>query len=127
MKTMCNQPKKWTRKDMQNFSEIISRDVQYVAVDLISDDFAHWQQCGFTVAFCFSRHWLSWAGSEASHVHRCVEQFLINQYGRQSGPANTRQWNKYISLEQNLEWIVMRDPRVLSLALLCISYKNDTF
>lgn len=117
----------WTQADLRHFAANAGRDTQYVVVELDPGEFAHWHRCGFVVAVCFSRQWLAWANSQACHTLKCLEQFLLNHYGKPTGPADTRPWNRYVSLAESVEWIVMRDPRVLTLALLSITPNDTTF
>lgn len=83
-----------------------------------------WYQYGYRAAFCFSRRQLSWKETEASQVYSSVKKMFTGSFGEPRGPASGREWNQYVSLADSEEWIVVRNPALITLALLTVDLRE---
>lgn len=85
----------------------------------------YWYQQGFRAGFCFNRQSLGWSSSEAAKVFTGVVDLYTKSFGDPIGPAETRMWNRYISLADEETWIVVKNPALITLALMTVDlYEN---
>jgi hypothetical protein len=95
--------------------------------DPADKDLDFWQQLGYRAGFVFNRANLSWSRSDACAMYGEVLRYFENTLGPIGHrPAGQRPWNRYVSLVDQREWIVVCNPALITLALLAANIEQQT-
>jgi hypothetical protein len=111
-----------TRHEFRNSLHCVTNSKGWGCFEFDPEDreLDRWYQQGYRAAFCFSRRATAWKDSDASRMFAGVKQRYTEQFGEPRGPASDREWNLYVSLADGEEWIVVRNPALITLALLSV-------
>ena len=115
-----------TRHEFRNWLHCVNNPEGWgcFEFDPADGELRQWYQYGYRAAFCFSRRATAWKESEASRVFAGVRKMFTDSFGEPRGPASDREWNQYVSLADGEEWIVVRNPSLITLALLTVDLRE---
>lgn len=95
-----------------------------IEFDPADTEINYWYQQGFRAGFCFDRNSLRWGMSEAAKVFKGVVDLYTQSFGDPVGPAEKRVWNRYISLADEETWVVVKNPTLITLALMTVDLRE---